>query len=541
MSANRAYSLSPSGPKKISHSRRLRNLRHKISSLFYGFVRPLFSSTSGPSSRVNGLSKGSEIRRRVQGQMTIERLPDDVLIDIFDFYANGYLVLDVFDVNDENGMARWRMLVQVCQRWRRLVFASPRRLGLVLKYNGKRPMREMLDIWPVLPIEIRVRALGRPWGKPHARNIVEGLKSEGCCDRVREIHLDQFPSSHWDGFVAAMQRPFPRLTKLRVRRFGMDSAVLPISDSFLGGSASHLQQLGLRNMVLPFPAAQRLLLTAENLVKLYLWNTPDAGYFSPEAIATCLSAMPRLRHLILQFDSPRRRPTERPPPLTRSVIPVLTYLDFEGAHEYLDDLLARIDAPLLRVLQICSFKDLMFDVPHLHRFISNAELLRTLNHLDVSFSSYSVFLQLVGFAGMAPLMLTIPCTQSDRQLSSLARVCRSPHPPFSTLEHLRIIDDRRSPPQWGDDTENIHWLDFLHPFAALKNLFINEVVAPRIGHALQDLARERTTKLLPALKNIYVSQFGPSDPVQEAIGQFVAERQRSGHPVVVHRWDGNLT
>ncbi|KAI0292163.1 hypothetical protein BC826DRAFT_1020352, partial [Russula brevipes] len=81
------------------------------------------------------------------GQAMIEMLPDDVLLEIFDFY-----------LNDENShgprnVDKWHTLVHVCRRWRNVVFASPSRLDLRLLCRKDRPLA-MLDIWPALPINI---------------------------------------------------------------------------------------------------------------------------------------------------------------------------------------------------------------------------------------------------------------------------------------------------------------------------------------------------------------------------------------------------
>ena len=47
----------------------------------------------------------------------------------------------------------------------------------------------------------------------------------------------------------------------------------------------------------------------------------------------------------------------------RSLLPVLTALQFRGVGEYLEDLLARIDAPLLDYLDITLFHQLIFNAP----------------------------------------------------------------------------------------------------------------------------------------------------------------------------------
>ena len=74
-------------------------------------------------------------------RITISALPDNVLLEIFDFY------LDVFQwihtPTGERPVPRyedlWHTLVHVCRRWRCVVFASPRRLNLRLLCTEKRP------------------------------------------------------------------------------------------------------------------------------------------------------------------------------------------------------------------------------------------------------------------------------------------------------------------------------------------------------------------------------------------------------------------
>ncbi len=75
-------------------------------------------------------------------------------------------------------------------------------------------------------------------------------------------------------------------------------------------------------------------------------------------MVTCLAALTRLENLKLKFHTPRPltdQESRRPPPLTRSVLPALNVLWFKGVSEYLEDLVAWIDAPLLHDLEIIFF------------------------------------------------------------------------------------------------------------------------------------------------------------------------------------------
>jgi len=80
--------------------------------------------------------------------MTIDRLPDDALLEIFDFCREGTMC-------GVGSTWMWGTLVHVCRRWRCIIFASPRRLDLRLVCTHKTPVRKSLDIWPPLPINIR--------------------------------------------------------------------------------------------------------------------------------------------------------------------------------------------------------------------------------------------------------------------------------------------------------------------------------------------------------------------------------------------------
>src|SRR5712691_4508435 len=82
-------------------------------------------------------------------------IPDEFLLKIFSFYVEeSYEAYDPDKFNSAKTLEKWRPLVHVCRRWRNLVFASPRRLNLRLVFTGRTPVREMLGLWPVLPIVI---------------------------------------------------------------------------------------------------------------------------------------------------------------------------------------------------------------------------------------------------------------------------------------------------------------------------------------------------------------------------------------------------
>jgi hypothetical protein len=364
-------------------------------------------------------------------------------------------------------------------------------------------------------------------------NIVAVLERS---NRVCRIAVTRMPSSDLENVFAAMQVPFPELTHLKLSSSD-EMAVFP--DSFLGGSAPSLQTLSLDGV--PLPGLLKLLLSATHLIHLNLFNIPHSGYFSFEAMVAALSTLTSLQSLQLAFESPRYCPDQasrRPPLPTRLVLPVLKRFSFKGVGEYLDDLVARINAPQLSHLNITFFNQIVFDTPQLVQFISRTPTLKLLEKARVLCDASAARVELTSrTTGYGYLEVKISCRELDWQISSVEQICTLCLPPLSILEDLYISEYPTCQLNWQDNIENTLWLELLHPFTAVKNLYLSEEFARRIVPALQELVGGRTTEVLPTLQNIFLEGPQPSRPVQEGIGQFVATRQVISHPVAVSRWD----
>ena len=442
-------------------------------------------------------------------------LPDIVLLDTFDFY-----------VHDAR---KWYTLVHVCRKWRNIVFGSPRRLGLRLQYNASRPVRKMLDIWPPLPIAIRVFLADM-------EDVDNTIAVLGHNDRICEIDITILLSmtfSQFEKLIAAMQRPFPALTRLDLVS---DYGPAPINPgSFLGGSAPHLRTLHFRGI--PFPGLPKLLLSTTHLVLLQLQNIPRIGYFSPGEMTSCLSALTRLECLEIGFKSLLDWTSHRPPPQqTRTLLPALTKMHFKGASEYLEDFVARIDVPLLKELNTTFFYEPIFDTPQLTQFINRTPKFKAHHEAHMFFSEWGVSLELP--LPRETLILGVLCREPDTQLSSLTQVCSSclPQALVSVVEHL-YIQNTSMLPRWHDDIENSRWLELLHPFVAVKSLYISRDFVPRIAPAFQELVGERVTEVLPALQTFFYQGTIPLRHVQQNVEQFVAARQLAGQPIAISRWE----
>jgi len=399
---------------------------------------------------------------------------------------------------------------------------------------------KMLDVWPALPIIVKDYYAENLQLQGGVNNVIDALTYN---DRICEISIQAVPSLLLEG-IATIQKPFAALTSLALQ--SKDESPPAFPDSLLGGCVPRLQELSFDGI--PSPAVGKLLLSANDLVSLRLWNIPHSGYIAPEDMVTSLSTLTKLKSLVLGFRSPLPR-TDRdiesqPPPLpTRVVLPALTSFHFKGDSEYLEDTIARIDAPLLDTITIRLFHQLIFDTPRPRDFIRHTKKVNAPHRADVDFSRYRcrvTLLQRSGSAYHKILELGVSCAASDWQLSSLIDVCGSSLPSLLSIERLEIHEGRASQPQWKYDVEGEQWVELLRPFNTVKTLDISEMFIGRIAPALKVLARrERVTEVLPELQDIFLEGPQPPGPVQEAIGQFVAARRLSDRPVAIHHRERN--
>ena len=456
--------------------------------------------------------------RRVVGHLTINILPNELLLGIFDFYLCGA---------DDKG--EWVALVHVCRRWRCVVFSSPNRLDLRLVWTctDRTPAIEMLDIFPALPVAVRVSDPSQGISD----NVVAGL---GHNDRVCEIYIEWVFGDEFEKLATVMQDSFPALTHLHLDPYSGEVPIVP--DSFLGGSAPRLRSLYVNQA---YPALPKLLLSATGLVNLSFF---DRGYISPEMMVDCLTSLARLEKLEIEFRPDwyhyrdGRRPSRHPPPPTRRTdlrpLPVLATLAFKGEIECFDHLFSHIDAPRLEDIEIRSNSPPFFDFSRIFLFtglketfeaLDQAHMVVTNDHfVDVTLSSRR------GTTGGKVLRLFFQGWRVWGQIHD--RGCRL-LPANSERMDVRDVSAMRH-------LENDEWLELFRFFATIGNLYLSEALAVYVAPALQELVGggPGVTEVLPALENIFIEKFQPSGLMNEAIGKFVAARERSGHPVTVQSW-----
>ena len=459
----------------------------------------------------------------------IDVLPDDVLLEIFDFYVMYSTYLK--DGTKRNAEA-WQALVHVCQRWRSLVFLSPRRLNLQLFCTPKTPARDTLDVWPALPLIV--------WGSisSDTDNVIAALEQS---NRVRSIGLMDLAGWQSKEVLAAMQVPFPELTRLCILSDDETPPVIP--NSFLDGSSPRLVLITLEGI--SFPGLPKLIMSATHLVYIRLAKIPHSGYISPEAMVALLAVLSNLRRLEIWFRSPQSCPGQErrsllPP--KRSTLPALDYFFFRGAAGYLEEFVTHIDTPHLESLTITFFDQIDFNCSRLAQFINRTPTLRSRDYAKVEFRDTIVGVSFQDHlvSGHGNILIYISCREADWQLSSIEQLCNSSLHPLFTIEDLYIEHDY-SPLVWKNDAmktmENALWSEILRPFTAVKDLYISNEFALGFAATLQEFVGGRTTGVLPNLQNIFVDGLQPSGPFQEKIGVFVAARELSDLPIAISVWN----
>lgn len=395
--------------------------------------------------------------------------------------------------------------------------------------------------WPALPIAILLSGNHKRMFKSVVAgvdNVIATALEHNAL--VFDIKLHDVQSWQLERFAAAMQIPFPELTSLDISAADKNNylpspPVLP--DSFLGGSAPRLQTLRLDGI--PFRRlVTKLLLSSHNLVDIELWDI-SFKYFGAEEMATCLSPMKRLRSLHIKMKSTWHRPPsagQHPPSFTCIVLPALTSLKIHSSKGFLDNLVSRLDVPLLEKMEIWILEDRVYS-SELPRFISRIEAFKTSDQVNIHLRDTGiqlVFSSQNSSVTSAELTLTEPM-----DYPSTLSFCSS-LPPLSHLKCLTLREHQC--PAWDWDLlGNASLHEIFDSFTAVRNVFISKNLAENVSSCMgedEDSEEEETTEMLPALQNIFVEELQrQSEYFQQNIQRFIAAKRLAGQPVNLRHWE----
>ena len=440
---------------------------------------------------------------------TVDILPDDVLLEIFDFHR-----IDRY-------FWEWVKLVHVCQRWRQVIFDSPLRLGIHLRCTDKIDVKKLLGCWPAFPITVSY-SRGKGIDPEDEDNLLAALEHS---DRVHHINL-HIQEKQLAKLGTVIQEPFPMLTQLQLTRKSWPQLVLP--HGFLGGSAPRLQELKLEAVV--FPELPKFLLSTRDLVTLHLSGISlEEDYIAPETMVTYLASLTRLTSLHFYQDTfPYDQLDLAPLPQTRTVLPALTSIVFDCVIRYVDDLVARIDCPRLNSFDLYScdsaFESIDSQISQIYKFINRSEdpLLTRFDGIDVDFGYEGICLR-ASHNHPPYIAIFILLDGLNWRLSHVFQFFSQFSPMLSNVRHLSVdflstLD--RTP-------TDLDWAQLLVAFSALQTVDLSGDYK-RIAPALEYIDKEMAAGLLPALDLLYIQDWPMS-----SVDKFCTTLQDSGRVVTV--------
>jgi hypothetical protein len=361
-------------------------------------------------------------------------------------------------------------------------------------------------------------------------NVIALLKHR---NRVRSIFIEVEKRLEYEKVLTAMTEPFPVLTFFGIHVWGHTGLpFLPTCGfKFLGGSSPRLQHVLLSGI--PLVDLPIVLLSSRDLVCLEFDSVDADGYTSPELVAV-LSVLTRLKMLNMGFplgDALLEEWTRHPDPPIWAVLPALTEFDFYGTGEYLEDLVAQLDAPLLDNVQVELGSLPSFPLPQLSLFIARTENFRP-THAQVEFGSEEVSIKLDQFdrahGEYSPhLSLSTPFVW----LRPLDQVFRPVFALFPNVGHLSL---RTSVGDWIPEINSTEWLTSLRIFTSLKVLHFHGILAWQFTRTLEDISGEAVTDMLPSLQSLLLEDDdGDGRWLVESTRQFASLRQFYGRPVTI--------
>ncbi|KAF8263325.1 hypothetical protein EI94DRAFT_1807422 [Lactarius quietus] len=218
---------------------------------------------------------------------------------------------------------------------------------------------------------------------------------------------------------------------------------------------------------------------------------------------------------------------------TRAILPALSEFHFSGDGAYLEDLISRIDAPVLRQLNITFFKPDAFETVQLSQFISRTKSLASPQQMSILLLGDEILVvnqfQSSPLAGHFQLHITSDEIGLQAALPHILLTRLS-----ALLSGVQRLDLKSFLPwsPWLDPDEMTSplWLDFYRNLKSVTRLEVAGVFVPTIESALEGLPEEMVRRMLPALQDLHVGRVQSDGPIQK----FAEARQSSGRPLTVH-------
>ena len=437
----------------------------------------------------------------------------------------------------------WYKLSHVCQRWRRVLLASPGRLGLSLVCNSRTPVEDLLANSPPLPIAIY-------WGNPGTLDSEASVKKIHVAlqhyDRVCRITL-RMPESSLRDVFRSMKSEFPMLETLQLHCTSVRNSNGKLSSTFRAPNLRHIQLSDFT--VLPARELSPLLngVTSQpSLVTFSLGEiTPD---LPPRRLVECLSLMPNLKILKIGFLSSTYssiKDQSGQQASRETLLANLEELQYQGGTDYLEALAALIGAPSLKKLSI-TFTNLISTISSGPTIIHHSSSTTVFQHLpaliseawDLKFhfarvkyrDGFSIVMdhnELWTGRGAFELRFNPGRCVSQEDLKLVVEICHLLAPMPSAVGSLLLEDGESSKSEPKIDRQV--WYDLLRLFDNIETLRVARRFVDELDRSLRpdDEGRPTVLTLLPKLQEIV--RYG-SD---KEFAAFVEARRVAGSPVRV--------
>ena len=452
----------------------------------------------------------------------IHGLDDDSLLQVFSCYRleekdNWYLQI------------AWRNLVQVCRRWRFLIYNSCSHLDLCLLLTNDSPSSHIPSHLALLPLVIYHPDRNRTTARRDEDNIHLGLQQHH--GRVRQVIL-QAPSSSLSTWLDLMNKPFPKLRDLSLLSTSLTTTEemnLVLPETLHAPDLHHLSLHGIS-----LPKESSFLSSTTALSTLSLTHIQESCYFPPGRLVTQLQRLPHLEELSIGFATPIPPSSDREllfPLIQPVTLHTLRQLTFHGDDIYLDNLVAHINTPLLERLGLTLRFNLDFT------FVNLAELTHSTEGLgcfvaQIIFNKGGVSID-AGYyeqQGIWKLSVHVNCKPVDWQIYSATQVCSALGKVVSTVNVLTVdLNVDGIPPDWENTLDSIMWLELLLPFIGVKKLCIGSSLTLELSQALESVAGGLVLELLPELQELEVQL--ENDRAKNSLSLFVETRESVGRPV----------
>jgi len=218
-------------------------------------------------------------------------------------------------------------------------------------------------------------------------------------------------------------------------------------------------------------------------------------------------------------------------------LPALRRLTFRGVSPYLESLVAQIRAPILEKLDITTFNQVAFILPHLSDFTNTTNRLKLpIAHVIFDSDAVSVTTNERGYQradGPSKFSFRVLCREFDWQVDCATQICDALRPALSGVEGLTLdFDGKRTPTEFEDGAvDGMMWRGLLFPFVGTRELHICHALAWDLSFALQSDNAGLDPMLLPGLQQLAPQLEG--EQASNAFSSFLEARQIAGRPVRV--------